>query len=75
MSGDSRPTVTPPLHSGDMTSQLLLLEDSPRWRLNSETREQGLRGIANARAVLREAQAKARAEALESDPEPLPDAA
>ena len=58
-----------------MTSQLLLLEDSPRWRLNSATREQGLRGIANARAVLREAQAKARADVLESDPEPLPDAA
>jgi len=58
-----------------MTSQLLLLEDSPRWRLNSETREQGLRGIANARAVLREAQAKARAETLAAEPEPLPDAA
>jgi hypothetical protein len=58
-----------------MTSQLLLLEDHPQWKLNPKTREQGLRGIANARAVLREAQAKARAEALESEPEPLPDAA
>ena len=58
-----------------MTSQLLLLEDHPQWKLNPKTREQGLRGIASARAVLREAQAKARAEALESEPEPLPDAA
>ena len=58
-----------------MTSQLLLLEDHPQWKLKPEIREQGLRGIANARAVLQEAQTKARAEALEPEPAPLPDAA
>lgn len=58
-----------------MTSQLLLLEGHPQWKLNPTTRAQGLRGIANARAVLRDVQAKARAQSLESEPQPIPDAA
>ncbi len=36
-----------------MKNQLLLIDTRPAWRLDRATREQGLQGIANARAVLR----------------------
>ena len=43
-----------------MATQLLLLEpDGDEWRLDSETREVGLRGIAEARRILAEAMSRA----------------
>ena len=39
-----------------MTAQLILLEDrAPDWRIDDRTREIGRKGIAEARAALREA--------------------
>ncbi|MEC7374846.1 MAG: hypothetical protein VX742_06770 [Actinomycetota bacterium] len=35
-----------------MTNQLLLIDSRPAWRLDQATRAQGLKGVANARAVL-----------------------
>jgi hypothetical protein len=44
-----------------MATQLVLLETtSPDWKLDRETREVGRRGVAQARAVLRQAGAGSR---------------
>ncbi len=50
-----------------MTNQLLLIDSRPVWRLDRATRAQGLQGVANARAVLREIDAKRAAEQAELD--------
>ena len=42
-----------------MARQLKLLDTPPRWRLDEATRELGRKGIAEARARLREAAASA----------------
>ncbi len=54
------PIVTPSCHPGDMNDQLALLEDDNRqWRLDERTREIGLRGVAQAREALRQADRQA----------------
>jgi hypothetical protein len=40
---------------GAMATQLVLLETSPDWKLDRETREVGRKGLAEARAALRQA--------------------
>jgi len=56
----------------DMERQLTLLTgERPEWRLDDETRETGKRGVAAARAALREA----RRRQLDDDHDPHPAAA
>ena len=57
-----------------MTDQLHLLPSRPAWQLDRATRERGRRGVAGARAVLRAAQARARAAELAEGSETLPTA-
>ena len=38
-----------------MTKQLVLLDPKPNWKLDERTREIGLKGVAQAREVLRRA--------------------
>ena len=47
-----------------MTNQLLLLEDASGWQLDNPTRDRGRRGVATARAILRESQVRALAAQL-----------
>lgn len=49
-----------------MTTQLLLVDTPPTWRLDDAARQRGLRGVADARRVLREVDARQRAQ-RESD--------
>ena len=47
---------------GDMTRQLVLIEDAKSdWRLDERTREVGRKGVAQAREALREATRRAAA--------------
>jgi hypothetical protein len=48
-----RSTVTPPAENGVMARQLTLIPAKTDWRLDSKTREAGLRGVAEARAALK----------------------
>jgi|GEM_PF-6492165 hypothetical protein len=41
-----------------MTKQLLLVDTSPSWRIDAASRACGLRGIAEARKILREIDAR-----------------
>lgn len=43
-----------------MTDQLVLIDSHPAWRLDSRTRERGLRGVARARQALLEARSRGR---------------
>ncbi|MEM9202682.1 MAG: hypothetical protein AAGC53_13535 [Actinomycetota bacterium] len=52
-----------------MTKQLLLIDSRPAWRLDQATRDQGLEGVANARAVLRAIDARRAAEIAQDAPE------
>ncbi|MEQ8840470.1 MAG: hypothetical protein RIB98_05785 [Acidimicrobiales bacterium] len=47
-----------------MTNQLSLITTHRSWRLDQRTKQQGLDGIAAARAVLQESRIRARAAAL-----------
>ena len=63
-----------------MTDQLVLIDSQPAWRMNSSTRELGIRGVARARQALLEARSRIRTtdQDDESEPEeadPLPSAA
>jgi len=63
-----------------MTTQLLLVDRPPAWHLDTAARERGLRGIADAREVLRSIDARQRLENGPEDtdgdsPSPLADAA
>ena len=46
-------SVIPLPHTRNMSKQLRLIEPSNGWRLDAETREIGRKGIADARAALR----------------------
>ena len=52
-----------------MTNQLLLIDSRPAWRRDQATRAQGLKGVANARAVLRSIEKKRTEAADEAAPE------
>jgi hypothetical protein len=41
-----------------MTDQLVLIDSDRSWRMDSSTRERGIRGVNQARAALREARSK-----------------
>lgn len=43
-----------------MTDQLVLIDSHPAWRLDSTTRERGMRGVARARQALLEARSRVR---------------
>jgi hypothetical protein len=42
-----------------MTTQLVLVDEAPEWRLDERTRSTGRRGVAQAREALRAAAAEA----------------
>lgn len=56
-----------------MTNQLLLIDSRPAWRLDQATRAQGLKGVANARAVLRSIEKKRTEAADEAADEAAPE--
>ena len=53
-------SVTPRGEDWSMTDQLVLIDTHPAWRLDSTTRERGIRGVARARQALLEARSKVR---------------
>jgi len=50
-----------------MTDQLVLIDSDRSWRMDSATRERGIRGVNQARQALREA--RSRLVASEDDPD------
>lgn len=63
-----------------MTDQLVLIDSGPAWRMDSSTRELGIRGVARAREALLEARARVRVTDEDDDgdreeSDPLPSAA
>ena len=54
-----------------MTDQLVLIDSDRSWRMDSSTRERGIRGVNQAREALREARSKLFA-SEEDDPEREP---
>ena len=49
----------PPAILVNMNDQLVLLDDDRQWRLDERTREIGLRGVAQAREALHQADRRA----------------